>query len=152
MRNYILISLILASLFLCQSVFAEPNAYNITIKNHTSGEIIYQKIVPNGEQFYVDTTNGNVHIIINYTSQSSYSYNRVRVTSSNGNTIVNITFGGSGATTHIVSNGIEVDITPITYDFNSSSSSTKAPIPLGVYLITTAFFTYILYRKSKNLT
>ena len=125
--------------------FAETNAYNITITNVSSGEIIYQKIIPKDSSFSDTIEIGGYTIILNYIADSGGSY------FTGNSTVYNITWGKGGYTSF--SDGIfDIEITPITYDFNSSSSSAKAPIPLGVYLAITAFFTYILYRKSKTLT
>jgi hypothetical protein len=75
---------------------------------------------------------------------------------SDGNIIVNASIEGDSFHYSGTSYGINLKITQITYDFSlsssSTSSSTKTPIPLGAYLIITAFFTYLLYRKSKNST
>ncbi|AIJ05534.1 hypothetical protein JH146_0685 [Methanocaldococcus bathoardescens] len=152
------ILILTAFLGLMSESFAETNAYNITIKNASSGEVLYHKIIPKGKQFYDNKTNGNVHIIINYTPPSNPDTNAGYAhtyKTSDGNIIVNVSIEGDSFNYKSTSYGIYLKITPITYDFSSPSSSpssTKAPIPLNVYLITTAFFTYILYRKSKNLT
>ena len=132
--------------------FAEPNAINITIKNASSGEILYQKIFPiDSGKFNDYLIKNGVVINITYDPDSpgsiGYTINK---------THVSVDFGPGNYGIHVSSWGKELIINSITYDFNSSSSSTsssaKAPIPLGVYLVITAFFTYILYRKSKNLT
>ncbi len=152
-RPIIFLVLIFSAIFLCQSVFAEdPNAVNITVKDR-NGNIVYQKVIPNDRPFYktieyYDSSGRHYYIILNYTVNGG---SRVRVHCNSTICMYNISFGKG----NIIGLGY-IMIRPVYYNFPpsnttvSSSSSTKTPIPIGAYLITTAFFTYILYRKSKT--
>ncbi|XRO75119.1 hypothetical protein ACO3TA_06990 [Methanocaldococcus sp. 28A] len=140
MKDIKIILLILTSLLFLQNCFAEINAINITIKNVSSGEIIYQKIIPNNEYFQKIIYIGKY--TINITIDPNYSGNSV---STSG---YNWIFHQSPRNTNIVTiNNIGVYIYPIEYNFNKNT--TKAPIPLNVYLLIIAFFTYILSKKPK---
>jgi len=142
---------------LCQSVFAEDyNAYNVTIYNPlNSSEVIYQNIVPDSQPFnYVNTIYGNgSNVTINISYDPTQKKWHIRKNDTNNN-IMNLNIAANN-----INIGGLVRIKHIHYDFpppsnttsnTTTTSSTKTPIPIGAYLITTAFFTYILYRKSKT--
>ncbi|AAB99175.1 hypothetical protein MJ_1161 [Methanocaldococcus jannaschii DSM 2661] len=151
--------LILSAMFLCQNVFAEDyNAIEITVKNISSGEILYQKIFPKDEAF------SDYQVINGFTIDIHYNPNYpgmvYKVHQSNNHFIFNVS-GELNWGSYQQSGDIACIVDVIHYDFpppsnttsnttTTSSSSTKAPIPLSVYLAITAFFTYIIYRKSKT--
>ncbi|XRO76901.1 hypothetical protein ACO3VM_09075 [Methanocaldococcus sp. 10A] len=147
--------LITLSLLFMKNSYAENNAVNITIKNVSSGEIIYQKIIPNNQYFHDYTIINGVKINITYGGNGGYLVS----STSNGITIEfpNIP---SSSNIHISQTSgklkVKVEVSTIEYNFNTTNTSntnvnnnTKAPIPLNVYLLIIAFFTYILYRKLK---
>ncbi|CAB3288854.1 conserved protein of unknown function [Methanocaldococcus lauensis] len=146
--------------------YAEYNAVNITIKNVSSGEIIYQEIFPCTTNFYESKTVNGINITINYTNRYYVPYNNTLndyVIIWYGDTIhgvegLKIYLGKSFLTNSKFYNdtrgGYRLTICAINYNFNTpnTNNNTKAPIPLNVYLLIFAFLTYIVYRKSKNLT
>ncbi|WP_456373997.1 hypothetical protein [Methanocaldococcus sp.] len=145
LNHYLFILLLITiSLLFMKNSYAENNAINITIKNVSSGEIIYQKIIPNNQYFHDYTVvNG---IIINIT----YGGNGYLVSSTSNSVTIILPYISSSSNIHIsqTSGNIKVELSTLYYNFNNK---TKAPIPLSVYLLIFAFLTYIVYRKSNNL-
>ncbi|ACX73562.1 conserved hypothetical protein [Methanocaldococcus vulcanius M7] len=158
-KKIIYLGLILLAMFLCQNVFAEDNnAIEITVKNISSGEILYQKIFPKDEAFSDYQVINGFTVSIHY--NPDYPGMIYNVHQGNNYFIFNVS-GELNWGSYQQSGDIACIVDVIHYDFpppsnitsnttTTSTTSTKAPIPLNVYLIITAFFTYILYKKSKT--